>query len=851
MKISIPELSLIVLVGPSGSGKSSFAKKHFKNTEVISSDTCRGLVSDKETDQSVTLEAFELLHFMIKQRLKLGKLTVVDATNLQPESRKELVSIAKDYHTLPVCIVFKTPESVCKERNKLRTDREYPKHVVRNQFAQKSRGLKNLKSEGFRYIHTIENETNANNCTIERQPLWNNKRTLIGPFDIIGDTHGCYDELVELLKKLGYQNKEGWQHPEGRKVVFLGDLVDRGPKTVETLRLVMQMVHSENALCVPGNHDAKFYRWLSGKDVQIGHGLESSIAEIEALEKLNPRDTQKLKQQIKDFLGNLVSHYVLDDGKLCVAHAGMKESMMGRSSKEVREFALYGETTGETDEFGLPIRYNWAAEYRGDTIIAYGHTPVIYPEWINKTINIDTGCVYGGNLTALRYPELEIVSTPAKAEYAKASRRQITPEIATSETSQHQLDDILDLSDILDKRIINTRLRPNISIRQDNANAALEAMSRFSVNPKWLIYLPPTMSPTETSASEGHLEHPKEAFEYFRKRNIFDVICEEKHMGSRAIVVVCKDENIACKRFGIEDEGIGTIYTRTGRPFINNPELNTALLQRIHGAISEAGYWEIFNSDWFCLDCEFMPWSWKAEELIKKQYAATGTAAMAFTKAAHETLSATNISGIHELKKSMELKMINVSKYINTYRHYCWDATNIEDFKIAPFHILASEGNVHFDKTHEWHMSNINKLCQYDTQILQPTQHKKIDTSDITTISEGTRWWTNIISKGGEGMVVKPNSFIPLGKKDLLQPAIKCRGPEYLRLIYGPEYTEPKNFELLRNRNLRNKRSLALREFALGIESLERFIRKEPLRCIHECVFGILALESEPVDPRL
>ena len=247
-------------------------------------------------------------------------------------------------------------------------------------------------------------------ATVERVPLYNDKRQEHGPFDIIGDVHGCCDELEVRLRQLGYGETarpaddpvwgcRAFIHPEGRKAVFLGDLVDRGPRIVDTVRLVRNMVQAASALCVPGNHDMKLMRKLRGRDVQITHGLANSLAEIEALPDAV---REPFRKELAEFLDGLVSHYVLDDGRLVVAHAGMKAEMQGRGSGKVREFALYGETTGETDDFGLPVRFNWAAEYRGSAMVVYGHTPVPEPEWLNRTVNIDTGCVFGGRLTALR-----------------------------------------------------------------------------------------------------------------------------------------------------------------------------------------------------------------------------------------------------------------------------------------------------------------------------------------------------------------------------------------------------------------------------------------------------------------
>lgn len=366
MQIKLPELSLVVMIGPSGSGKSTFASKYFLPTEIVSSDSCRGMISDDENDQTITSEAFDLVHTIIRKRLALGRLTVVDATNVQREARKPLVSIARKYHCLPVAIIFDFPEKICKARNQQRKDRNFGPHVIRQQRSQLRRSIKGLKREGFRHIFTIDSEEKANTVTIAREPLWNNKKELVGPFDIFGDIHGCCDELEILLSDLGYVQKESshedetwgniyYYHPEGRKAIFLGDLVDRGPRVLDTLRLIRNMVHTGNALCVPGNHDIKFLRKLWGKKVQITHGLDKTLAEYDAL---SDDIREHFRQEAVSFIHGLVSHYVLDDGKLVIAHAGMSQEMQGRGSGKVREFALYGETTGETDEFGLPVRYN-------------------------------------------------------------------------------------------------------------------------------------------------------------------------------------------------------------------------------------------------------------------------------------------------------------------------------------------------------------------------------------------------------------------------------------------------------------------------------------------------------------
>lgn len=851
MKISIPELSLVVLIGPSGSGKSSFGRKLFLPTEVVSSDACRSLVSDNENEQAATNDAFDLLHMIVRKRLGRGKLTVIDATNVQPEARKSLVELAREYHVLPVAIVFDLPEKLCQERNESRPDRQFGPHVIRNQAQQMRCSLRGLEREGFRYVFRLSSPEEVDAVTIERQPLWNNRRDVHGPFDVVGDVHGCFDELLELMAALGYQ--VGRQDttftvvpPAGRKLVFVGDLVDRGPATPDVLRLAMSMVDAGQAFCVPGNHDIKLVKALRGRDVQLTHGLAESLQQLE-------KEPAEFRTQALKFLDDLVSHYVFDDGKLVVAHAGMKESMQGRGSGKVRDFALYGETTGETDEFGLPVRYNWSMDYRGKALVVYGHTPVPEPLWLNGTVNIDTGCVFGGKLTALRYPEREVVSVPAKATYYESRKPFLPSEELAPRAAQHAADDVLDIDDVVGKRLIDTRLLPRITIREENAIAALEVMSRFAVDPKWLIYLPPTMSPSETSKLPGLLEHPQEAFGYFRHEGVPRVICEQKHMGSRAVVIVCRDETVSVKRFGVIEGALGVVYTRTGRRFFNEITLESEFLERVRDAADHSGLWDELGTDWMCLDCELMPWSVKAQELLTSQYAPVGAAGTQVLTNARALLSEASqrIDSLQELAKRTEARLESLAKYREAYRHYCWPVRSIDDLKLAPFHLLATEGSVHTDKQHGWHMEKLAKLCAQDEKLLLATPFRIVDLNDTASCDQATEWWQALTSAGGEGMVVKPLDFVSKGRRGHAQPAVKCRGPEYLRIIYGPEYLMPENLERLRSRGLGAKRSLASREFALGVEALDRFVRKEPLRRTHECVFGVLALESEPVDPRL
>jgi protein phosphatase len=702
---------------------------------------------------------------------------VIDATSVQAQARRDLVLLAREHDVLPVAIVLDLPERLCAERNAGRPDRDFGSHVIRRQRADLRRGLKNLQREGFRGVHVLRTEEEVAQASITRTRLYTDLRDQAGPFDVIGDVHGCAAELEQLLVKLGYQltrdeagRLAGARHPS-RRAVFLGDLVDRGPDSPGVLRLVMGMVAAGDALCVTGNHEAKLLRALRGKNVQprrgsgpgqprrgsgpsqYSHGLAQTMEQLDA-------EPAEFRAQVERFIDGLISHYVLDGGRLVVAHAGLIERYQGRASGRVREFCLYGQTTGETDEYGLPIRYPWAQEYRGRAMVLYGHTPIPEPEWQNNTMCLDTGCVFGGRLTAFNYPERAVVSVPSARVYYPSARPFPGVPAAGQAAPPRREPDVLDIGDVDGTRVIETSYLPRVKIQQAHAAAALEVMSRFAIDPRWLVYLPPTMSPVATSADPDLLEHPAQAFDAYRADTIPAVLCERKHMGSRAILLIARTPQAAAARErGLPD--LGDLLTRT----------------RSRLADAEA-----------------------------------------FTAA---------------------------------YQRYCWDTEGLDGVRLAPFQLLATEGAVYHERPHEWHLGLAGRLAAAAPELIMTTDRIAVDVTDPASVEAGLRWWQELTDAGGEGMVVKPAANLTRGAHGFAQPGLKVRGREYLRLIYGPDYTEPANLTRLRQRGLGRKRSLALREYALGLEALDRLARAEPLWRIHECVFAVLALESEPVDPRL
>ncbi|MEW1565292.1 polynucleotide kinase-phosphatase [Streptomyces sp. NPDC093509] len=837
--LPVTDLSLVVLIGASGSGKSTFARRHFKPTEIISSDFCRGLVADDENDQSASGDAFDVLHYIAGKRLAAGRRTVVDATSVQQDSRRQLVELARKHDVLPIAIVLDVPEEVCAERNAARTDRAgMPRRVIQRHIRELRRSLRQLEREGFRKVHVLRGVADVENASVVTEKRFNDLTHLTGPFDIVGDIHGCAAELETLLGKLGYVDGT---HPEGRTAVFVGDLVDRGPDTPGVLRRVMSMVGSGDALCVPGNHENKLGRYLKGRKVQHTHGLAETIEQLDA-------QSDAFRSSVREFVDGLVSHYVLDGGRLVVCHAGLPEKYHGRTSGRVRSHALYGETTGETDEFGLPVRYPWAEDYRGRAAVVYGHTPVPTATWLNNTICLDTGAVFGGKLTALRWPERELVDVPAEQVWYEPAKP-----LATEAPGGHE-GRPLDLADVYGRRAVETRHAGRVAVREENAAAALEVMSRFAVDPRLLPYLPPTMAPTATSHVEGYLEHPAEAFAQYKEDGVERVVCEEKHMGSRAVALVCRDAYVARERFGV-DGPTGSLYTRTGRPFFDDAAVTEEILGRVRAAATEAGLWEELDTDWLLLDAELMPWSLKASGLLRNQYAAVGAASGAVFPGALSALEGAAARGIDvgDLLSRQRERAVDAAAFTDAYRRYCWTTDGLDGVRLAPFQILAVQGRSLAALPHDGQLALIDRLVEHDgTGLLQTTRRLFVDTGDPESVRAGVDWWLEMTGRGGEGMVVKPAGALVRSEKGrLVQPGIKCRGREYLRIIYGPEYTRPENLTRLRGRFLNHKRSLALREYALGLDALDRLAEGEPLWRVHEAVFATLALESEPVDPRL
>lgn len=844
-EITLNELGLVLLVGPTGAGKTSLASRLFAPHECVSLDACRALVSGDPEDQSATRDASDVAERIIEARLRRRLLTVVDATNVRHEDRQRWIAVAERTHSIVTAIVLDPGMSFCHKHARKREGTRYNPKAVEQHHTLLARDKRKLgKAFGIRNAVWLSSPEEIESATVVRRRSFNDLRHITDPLDVIGDIHGMTDELEALLAKLGWS--VAWSgecedravtlsHPENRKLVFVGDAVDRGPRSLDALRIMRSAVESGLGYAVASNHDARISRWLRGQTVSEGGGVETTQAEFDDL-------SEGFRVSMGEFLDALPAHYVFDGGNLVVAHAGIEESMILGASKAMREFAVYGPKT-PPDADGKSERVDWAKDYRGKASVVYGHVACDEAVWFKNTICIDTAAVYGGELTALRWPEKTLVSVKASHAYAETDKPLF---------SRKDNRGFLEIShaDVTGKKYIETSLARRITVEADQMGAAMETLSRFTIDPRLLVYLPPTMSPVESSGIDGFLEHPHQAFDYYRSAGQENVVVETKHMGSRAHILVCRDAAAARARFHTDDDHIGHIWTRNGNPFFKDAD-RRAVLERV--ALSASPLFDELKSDWLLLDAEIMPWNTKAATLIRDQYAPTGKAAQIGTGLVIEALTRFARRGVADVDgqlRHFHARLDNAQAFDKVWRGYSWETPTIDELRVAPFHVLASEGRVHSRERHSTHMRWIDMIVGRDA-IMAKTDFTEVSLSDPKALDAVTDKWLHDTGKGAEGIVVKPHSFTVMGEREMIQPALKVRGRDYLRIIYGVDYDLPDNLVRLRERATKSKRARAMREHALGVEALDRLVRREPLRRIHECVAAIIGLESDPSDPRL
>ncbi|MFC4100785.1 polynucleotide kinase-phosphatase [Paenibacillus xanthanilyticus] len=861
--IRLPHAGIVLLVGPSNSGKTTLLARLVREgallaTETVSSDQFRMLVGDDEfidwrgrpkleadvlyaAYQLVSEQAFAALENVLEMRCRFGKLTVVDATHLYPDDRNNYIEIARRHHVPVMALALDVPEETLLARDAWR---EHPRgrQRVKQQAQLFKRALRSLKSEAFDASYIVKDAALAD-IRIERKrnPL---QLELGAGIDIIGDIHGCFDEMMALVGKLGYGLSEDglYRHPDGRKLVSVGDVMSRGPKSMEAMNFWETHVRAGLAFMVDSNHGWKIARYLDGRDVTLNHGDEKLAEELARYEAEQGEAAAEWKRRMRDFLLAAPSHLVFArEGvrHVVVAHAGIRDEFIGKQSKRIQDFCRFGDTEG-TDAQGKPIRKEWHTGHRSGELIVWGHDVRPRPETAGLTINIDQGVVFGGELTAFRYPERRFASVQAARDYSGAADNPLALRAADRFA-------LPNMAKLADGYTVETDSCGAIGIRGEFVKAAIDTVSHYTVPIEELVYIPPTMSPPAVAADARFLEHPREAFAYYRAHGVTTMVAEKKHMGSRAIVVLFKDEDAAEAYVGRRTPG--TVYTRTGRPFFQ-PAIERELLERLRRDLSAAAYFERHETELLVLDAEILPWNLKAKELIAAQYAHVGEAAVMDRAKLLEKLQAARDGGrdVGDWLAETEARLAGARTFKEAFQAYCWDVEGLSGVRIAPFHLLAHSGGTFFDRTHQWHMERAEELAGL-SELFMATEYRVI--TDEASEEDVVRWWETMTADGHEGIVVKPERYMTRSGGKLVQPAIKVRGRKYLHIIYGMDYLEPDNLRRLKGRKSGKKERHALMEFALGMEGLERFVRQEPVERMHECVLAALAMESDPVDPRL
>lgn len=861
MKIILPYAGIVLLIGPSNSGKSTLLKQLVDKgqvlpSEIISSDEYRVRVSNVEfidwahrwkdvseslydEYQRISAEAFSLMEATIEARCRLNKITFVDATHLYPDDRKRYIELAKKHHVPVVSLVLDVDQELLLLRDKNRENPRGSKRI-KQQYQVFKREKRFIKKEGYfaTYFITVTNEVEVTRANSNATHL-----EVENGIDIIGDIHGCYEEMIQLLEQLGYEKnaQELYVHPEGRKFLSLGDIMSRGPESLKTMSFFLRHVKEKLAYMIDSNHGWKIARWLEGKNVTLNHGDELVAREFEQYEHLD--DIDRLKEELKEFLLKAPSHYVLTKNgipTLVCTHAGIKDEFIGKQSDDISDYCRYGDHEG-VDDTGRPIRKDWTIHHKTSILIVWGHDPKPKPLVINNTINIDQGVVFGGELTAFRYPEKKFVAVQAKEDYSKGQNNPLI-ELKKKRLNPPNIAKFIDGFSVLTGEL------GKVEIPKQYALASIDTVSHYTVPIEELVYIPPTMSPTPaTSSLEYYLEHPKEAIDYYRNMGIERMVAQKKHMGSRGILFLFRDIEVGRKYVGRET--LGVIYTRTGRRFFDI-ETEGKVLARINKSLTNSDYFNKYHTEFILLDAEIMPWNLKAKELISSQYAHVAENAIldrSILKGRIENAIENNGDLARWLNEYDE-KLTNALVFKEVFQKYCWEINEIDQIQIAPFHLLAHSHETYFHKPHTWHMEMNREYALMDKLFVE-TEYMVID--DDASEEEVIRWWEDMTADGHEGIVIKPETFISKSKGRLIQPAIKVRGRKYLHIIYGMDYLQPENLTRLKKRNIGKKQKHALKEFALGVEGIERLVNGESIERVHECVLGTLSMESDPVDPRL
>lgn len=846
-KIRIPKNALLVLVGASGSGKSTLAEKWFPGC-VISSDECRRkLAGDIPSAplQAYSDGAFILFKSWIQARLRHGLLTVADSTALRPEYRNDLAKIANEEHARVRYLFIDTPQDECLKRNEGRRDNDkVPDGVIRRQFGSLSKSRGWLRTNEYCYTIKPGDEVEF--------VLTDSISTIEAPaIDVIGDVHGCLNELVDLIEKLGYfkggfiENEQMvYKHPEGRKLVFVGDLIDRGPEPYNVLNFVRRHVENGLAELVLSNHERKLRQFLGGGKVTIKEEFQKSLNSF-------PQDLDKAG--LKAFLHTLRPYrtWTSPAGEpWVVAHAAFDPKFMGKMDGKIEAYCVYGPVNSVDPVTHMPDRIAWWETYKPGPKVAYGHivTDDFKPRIVNGTYGIDTGCVHGGYLTALRLPEVTFTQVQARQVYFEKFLKAPDGSLVKEEKSEPKN---IGLPLLRTGRLSVRGLqgeKQEIHIgNKEGLQEAVDQMSTKVSRPDKIVWLSPTMSPGPVSTNPNLMEDPVTAAQW-----LFDhapagtkLSVQVKHMGSRGIWL-CEYRG---KDYGWEI----TCWTRNGYEMFDDP-MRTKVYEAMQTPLDEIA--SVMSRGFkipevLLLDSEVMPFNQHGPAWLEKTFmvpAAAGKVskyAMARAAQLGVAMGASELN-LAPLRDACMKKMQNLTVFGDVANKFCWPVASESDIKIGIFDVLRPSNMI----SRSTLINDLNAVLSVYPMFAQ-TETKTIENTpdDLQALYA---WWQTLTDSGKEGLVLKYDDPMVWSNTKYPQQMLKVRGLDYLRIIYGPQYLEKDILAQLRaERKIDGKMRLAYQQALLGTEALTRFEEGRPFEEWHEMILGILAADRATVDPRL